>query len=111
MSASSYLSSRSVSNPGISSKQTFTCWIPSKGSAFCRFLRYTSNSVHGPYFMHGISLSVLSMPLETSQSFTSIRKVGLNREGTYLQFLLETGGLLRKGLNRAFMVFATKRDK
>ena len=46
------------------------------------------------------------MSNEPLQSFTSMRE-GLNREGAYLQFLLEKGGLLEMGLNRTFAVVNT----
>ena len=76
-----WIISGSIDNPGISSKQMFPSWIPSKGSVYCRFLRWTSNAVHGPYLTDVISSGNI-LHASRNHSVTYFYEKGqLNREG------------------------------
>ena len=75
MSASSSESSASTDNPGISSKQMFSSWNPSKGSTFFSFLRIASNSPNGPYLTQVISTGNI-LSAERIHSIIYVRKRG-----------------------------------
>ena len=80
MPTSMYLSSGSVDNPRISSKQSFSAGFLRKDqySVGC-----TSNSLYGFYFMYVISSGSVFRALRASSLLTSTRERGINKEGDF----------------------------